>query len=177
MRWFTHLGVKKVASLPLVDHASAAQPSIAAVLRNSRFIYLLGGFPYYLGQTLAGSLCWQATVEAYQAGAVIAGSSAGAMVLCQHYYDPDAKSVVDGLNLVPNACIIPHHNTFGKSWASFLAPLLPEGILIGIDEQTGMIDDGPDRSWNVFGKGSVTLYRKGKVEIYSPGKVLFLMPG
>jgi cyanophycinase len=131
---------------------------------------MLGGFPDYLEQTLSGSASWQAMLQAYQAGAVIGGSSAGAMVLCAQYYDPEGRAVQPGLGLVPRACGLPHHNTFGKGWASRLAVLVPEDILIGLDEQTGMMDDGVNGQWNVYGRGVVTLYRGGKTEIHRPGE-------
>jgi len=174
VRWFNQLGARQVTALPLIDRASANLETIAVTLRRSRLIYLLGGFPQYLGQTLAGSLSWQAMLEAYQSGAVISGSSAGAMVLCQHYYDPQAQSVLEGLNLVPQACIIPHHNTFGKSWVSRLVKALPRHTLIGIDEQTGMIDDGAGGQWNVYGKGYVTVYKGEGVKAYPPGEPFYL---
>jgi len=160
--------------LPLVDHASANQAFIAASLRESRLIYLLGGFPHYLAQTLANSLSWQAMLEAYHAGAVVGGSSAGAMVLCQHYYDPGDGSTIEGLNLVPEVCVVPHHNTFGRGWLSQLMASLPGDAIIGIDEETGMIDDGPDGKWGVYGKGSVTLYRNREIRIYHRGEQFFL---
>lgn len=174
VHWFKHLGAEQVTLLPLIDATSANQPSIAASLRNARLVYMLGGFPHYLGQTLAGSSSWQAILEAYRTGAVIGGSSAGAMVLTQHYYDPETRKIADGLNLVPRACVIPHHNNFGGGWASQLAALLPEDVLIGIDEQTGMIDDGADGRWNVYGKGAITLYRDGEVHIFHPGELFSL---
>ena len=83
VRWFERLGARHVTLLPLIDQASANQFSVASALRQSRLIYLLGGFPHYLAQTLAGSLSWQAMLEAYDTGAVIGGSSAGAMILCE----------------------------------------------------------------------------------------------
>ncbi len=46
------------------------------------------------------------------------GSSAGAMVLCEHYYDPDSQSVQPGLNLLAAVCVIPHHIVFGKGWSA-----------------------------------------------------------
>ena len=174
VRWFQQLGARQVTLLPLIDQASANQSSIIFSLTNARLIYLLGGFPHYLGQTLAGSLSWQAILEAYQAGAVIGGSSAGAMVLCQHCYNPETRSIVAGLNLVPNACIIPHHNTFGKSWVSHLVSLLPKDILVGVDEQTGMLDDAEDGHWKVYGKGAVTLYKEGKVKVYHAAETFSL---
>src|SRR5215212_2512888 len=75
VRWFESLGARNVAALPLIDRASADSAAMVAALRESRLIYLLGGFPHYLGQTLLGSASWQAIVAAYQAGAVVAGSS------------------------------------------------------------------------------------------------------
>ena len=174
VRWLRGLGSGQVLLLPLIDQSSANQTSIVSALREARLIYLLGGFPEYLGNTLAGSLSWQAMLEAYQDGAVIAGSSAGAMVLCQHYYDPYMQSLVDGLNLVPQACVLPHYNAFGKSWASRLAALLPGVALVGIDEQTGMIDDAGADQWNVYGKGAVTLYQDGETRVYRPGDIFSL---
>ena len=168
IRWFQSLGAKDVGSLPLIDKASANDDGIAKSLRQAKLIYLLGGFTGYLGETLKGSTAWQAALEAYASGAVIAGSSAGAMVICEFYYDPSRGQVIEGLNLIPNALVLPHHNTFGKSWASRLLELT-QVTLVGIDEKTGMIDDTPG-SWTVYGAGSVTLYRNKEVEIYEAGK-------
>ena len=156
-RWFSSLGARRVESLPLIDRSSAEDPALAERLRRAKLIYLLGGFPGYLGHTLIGSACWQACLEAYQAGAVIAGSSAGAMVLCEHYFDPESGEIMPGLNLLPGACVLPHHNTFGKSWAPRLTERLPSITLLGIDEQTGMIHV-PGHGWEILGKGEVRMY-------------------
>ena len=174
VRWFQGLGAKDVVSIPLIDKVSANDETIVASLRDAKLIYLLGGFPHYLGQTLKDTPAWEAAVEAYQNGAVIAGSSAEAMVLCGLYYDPEAGGAHEGLGLVPNALVLPHHNTFGKSWAPRLTKQLPDVTLIGIDEATGMIDDGERNSWTVYGRGAVTLYRKDQVEIHQTGKSLSL---
>jgi cyanophycinase len=167
--WFESLEARNVAVLPLIDRASADSPVIVAALRESRLIYLLGGFPHYLGQTLLGSPSQQALVAAYQAGAVVAGSSAGAMVLCQHYYNPESSQVSEGLSMLPNACVLPHHNTFGKGWAARLAALLPGSVLLGIDERTAMLDDGDGGAWRVYGQGAVTLYRQDQATVYASG--------
>ena len=170
IRWFQSLGAKDVISVPLLSKIRAEDKSLAQSLREARLIYMLGGFTHYLGQTLKDSLVWQAAVEAYQNGAVIAGSSAGAMVMCQFYYDPGAGRVHAGLNLVANSLVLPHHDTFGKNWAPKLLKKVPEVTLIGIDEQTGLLNDGAGGSWNVYGRGAVTLYRKDEVTTYSSGE-------
>jgi len=174
IRWFQSLGAKDVISLPLIDKASANDDEIAKSLRDAKLIYLLGGFTHYLGQTLKGSFAWSAAIDAYQNGGIIAGSSAGAMVMCEFYYDPSSGKVVDGLNLVPNSLVLPHHDTFGKNWAPHLTKEIPNVTLLGIDEGTGMIDDGENNTWTVHGRGAVTLYRGGQVETYKAGQTFSL---
>lgn len=157
MRWFQSLGATNVSVVPVIDRNSANDPALADSLRNSRLIYLLGGFTSYLVETLAGSLCWQAALEACQSGALIGGSSAGAMALCQHHFDPRRQSLKPGLNLLPNSLVIPHFNTFGKNWVGTI-PILPTGVVqIGIDERTAAINDGKHGAWNVYGDGGVTI--------------------
>jgi cyanophycinase len=169
IRWFQSLGAKDVISLPLIDKVSADDENLAKSLREAKLIYMLGGFTGYLGETLKGSAAWEAALEAYHNGAVVAGSSAGAMVMCEFYYDLNQGQVIDGLNLVSNSIVLPHHNTFGKSWASRLLEIVQVN-LIGIDEQTGMLDDGA-QTWTVYGRGGVTLYQNRQVEVYEAGKV------
>jgi cyanophycinase len=169
VRWFQSLGAKNVVAVDVIDSASADDPSLAASIQSARLIYLLGGFPRHLGETLADSLCWRAALDAYEQGTVIAGSSAGAMVLCEHYYDPYEKKLLRGLNLIPNTCVLPHHNNFGKSWAKHLIQPLPNTTLIGIDEHTGMINDIYG-NWRVYGAGEVTVYRGGEAQGHVRGE-------
>ena len=175
--WFQGLGATNVSVLPLIDSSSADDPDIVAALTKSRLIYLLGGFPHYLGQTLKGSRGWQAISTAYLSGAVIAGSSAGAMVLCEYYYDPVSSQVVKGLNLVERICILPHHNTYGKDWAPLLKKQLPDIILVGIDEETGALKDASQDDWQVYGKGKITLYHSGHVDEFEAGQAFALENG
>ena len=169
IRWFKSLGATNVFTVDVINSVSANDKSLAASILNSKLIYLLGGFPRYLGETLANSLCWQAALEAHQKGAVIAGSSAGAMVLCEHYYDPNERKLLRGLNLIPNACVLPHHNQFGRAWATQLRNLLPNATLLGIDERTGMVNDA-DGKWTVYGAGEVTVYSGEQAEIKRRGE-------
>jgi cyanophycinase len=171
-RWFRSLGARQVSVLPLIDQASANDASIAQALQQSRLIFLLGGFPGYLAQTLADSVSWAALLQAYAKGAVLVGSSAGAMVLCQWYFDPATQQVAPGLGLLPNTCVLPHHNTFGKGWAARLTAALPQAVLLGIDERTGMLDDGRAArlvGWRVYGQGRVTLYHQGTPASFPSG--------
>jgi cyanophycinase len=89
------------------------------------------------------------------------------MVLCEFFYNPAGKHIQPGLNLVPRACVLPHHETFGHKWVSDVRHQLPECILVGIDEETGMLTLGKGNAWQVFGKGRVTLYRDRRPERFT----------
>ena len=113
-------------------------------------------------------------MTAFRSEAVIAGSSAGAMVLCEYYYDPISSQVAKGLNLVKSTCILPHHNTFGKDWIPRLQNLPPNTILLGIDEETGVLNDASLNTWRVYGKGRITLYHSGHVDEFEAGQAFAL---
>ena len=168
VRWFRSLGARHVEAVPLVDPASANAAQIIAKLQQSRLIYLLGGFPRYLAQTLSGSKAWQLMHAAVTGDLVLGGSSAGAMVLCDKFFDPFTQDVLEGLSLLPGVCIAPHHNRFGHTWVATLKQQLPHHILIGIDEETAMLQRELD--WHVWGKGHVTLYRGESEQRYMSGQ-------
>ena len=168
IRWFRSLGCNNVEPVLLINKESADDFEIAGTLRAARLIYLLGGFTHYLAKTLKDSLAWDSALGAYRDGALIAGSSAGAMALCEYYFDPERRVVERGLNLVPNACILPHHNTFGKGWAKILREMLPGVTLLGIDERTAMLTGGA--AWQVLGGSTVTVYDGDTVSFYERGQ-------
>ena len=179
-RWFTSLGATNVQVVYLIDRNSAADATVVEKIREASLIYLLGGFPGYLCETLRGTPAWTAMRAACAAGALLAGSSAGAMVLCEHLNDPRGQGTAAGLGLVPNACVLPHHNTFGQGWADRLRALLPNATLVGIDEETAMISDKSGHDWRVYGAGDVTLYLPGQPlshpQRYLAGQELRLHP-
>jgi cyanophycinase len=169
-RWFASLGAADVEVVNVIDRASANDASLARELRSAKLIYILGGFPAFTARTLADSLAWQAALDAYREGAVIAGSSAGAMILCERFYDPYEGKLLQGLNLIHNACVIPHHKSAPHPWAAKLLEQLPGATLIGISEQTGIVDDGAARAWSVAGRGEATLYRGAAVHRHARGE-------
>jgi cyanophycinase len=172
--WFQSLGAADVRAVDIIDRASADRPDLAREIEHARLVFMLGGFTRYLAETLSGSLAWQAMVSAHRAGAVIGGSSAGAMVMCEYYFDPTSGNVLPGLNLLPEMCVMPHHDTFGKDWAPRLTRLLPGRLLIGIDEETGLLNDGAAGEWTVYGNGVVTVYEPGGKSVFQHGQRLVL---
>lgn len=168
VNWFKYLGATNVSALPLIDNTSASDPAVVEALSHAGLIYLLGGFPGHLAQSLQGSRGWQAMMAAYQTGAVVAGSSAGAMVLCEYFYDPGSARVVPGLELIKGLCILPHHDTLGKNWAARMNKFLPNTTLLGIDEETGVICRVSEKLGQVHGQGKITLYHNGKIDTIGP---------
>jgi cyanophycinase len=156
----------------VIDSKSANDATLAASILRCKLVYILGGFPRFLADTLAKSVCWQAILDVYKSGGVIAGSSAGAMVLCEYYYDPYEQKILSGLNLIANACVLPHYNNFGKSWLKPLQELLPNVHLLGIDEQTAMFCS--ENIWQVYGSGTVNISRSETTFGVARGEVFSL---
>src|SRR6476661_285311 len=79
INWFERLGVK-AAGLSVLARQDAFDPELVDGIRAARFLYLVGGSPMHLRSVLKDSPAWDALTEAWDSGAVLAGSSAGAMV-------------------------------------------------------------------------------------------------
>lgn len=156
VRWFRQLGARDVALVALTDRASAQAADVVAALAQAQLIYLLGGFPRYLLETLQETAAWYAMQQAYAAGAVLAGSSAGAMVLGSVMLDPARFELLPGLAAV-TGCIVPHLTDFGAPWLLRLQRLIPQQPLLGIAAGSALIDDGLGGAWQRYGVGSFVL--------------------
>ena len=170
--WFRSLGATNVVCRGIVDPASADDPREADSLLRAGLIYLLGGFPAHLAETLQSSRSWRAAVRACNSGAVIAGSSAGAMVLGERFYDPAGAALRPGLGLIGSTLVIPHHERSGSSWVPRLGALAPDSVLLGLDESTGIIDDADTGGWTVYGRGEAVVYLGGQPQRFSSGGVI-----
>lgn len=174
LKWFRELGAGHVTSLPVIDDKTADNKEFSNKLKQANLIYILGGFPGFLENTLRGSRCLGAILSAYRAGALLAGSSAGAMVLCEWYFDPAVQQIKKGFGILKDVILIPHHDTFGSGWRDLYLDKMPDVLYIGIDEQTGMINETDPLRWTVYGKGGATLYGKSSVDYYRSGQTFRL---
>jgi cyanophycinase len=159
-QWFAGLGAK-VRGLMVLARPDAEQEANVAAIRDARFIYLSGGSPLHLRSVLKDSAAWDALCQAWQGGAVLAGSSAGAMALCDPMVDPRGGAFTLGLGLLAQVAIIPHHNTWSEEKAKRTITLAPKGLpIVGIDERTALIR-GAGGAWSVAGVGSVVVFQNG----------------
>src|SRR4029077_13332500 len=97
--WWEPMG-GKVRGLMVLRRPDAEEEANAAAVRDSAFIYLGGGSPLHLRSVLKDSAVWSALEAAWNAGATLAGSSAGAMVLGDPMVDPRGGAYTLGLGLV-----------------------------------------------------------------------------
>jgi cyanophycinase len=159
--WFEKLGAP-VRGLMVVSRRDAEDPQMAEAVRAARFIYLGGGSPLHLRSVLKDSVVWTALVESWHEGAVVAGSSAGAMVLGDPMVDPRGGALTLGLGLVGQLAVLPHYDTWSEEKAHRTVQLATGHLRIAaVDERTALIRS-PDGSWSAAGSGAVTVYVDGK---------------
>src|SRR3954466_2124070 len=115
-KWFGTLGIA-VKGLMVLSRGDASAAAHIDVVRSARFVYLAGASPMHLRSVLKDSPLWDALLESWDRGMALAGSSAGAMVLCDPMVDPRGGAFTLGLGLVENMTIIPHHDSWSEEKA------------------------------------------------------------
>jgi cyanophycinase len=161
-RWFKGLGLE-IEELPATARAHVADPELVRRAEAGRFFYLVGGDPGLVPKILGGTQLWAAVVAAWDRGAALAGSSAGAMAFGEWTLTRDRmpgdtlRRYTPALGLLRGLAVLPHFDTFGHRWAEAAlesAPR-PDVMLLGVDERTAAMF--VDRRWWVRGPGAVTV--------------------
>jgi cyanophycinase-like exopeptidase len=154
------LGVDSIF-LPIFTREDANNLEYATLIHNSALMYMSGGDPHYLAETLLDTPLWDAIKENWSTGASLAGCSAGAMVLSSHIpnFRLLKKTPAQWLSLLPEIRVIPHFNKFFKwipeSAAKVLLHVPDNSILIGVDELTAIVKRSGDEHWVVVGEAMV----------------------
>jgi cyanophycinase len=176
-RW--HALGKKQAEQVVVDvrtRADAEDPAWAAFIAGAGLIYLSGGNPAFLAATLRDTAVWAAIVAEHEAGAALAGCSAGAMALSD--WAPRIRNLdrdqPPGLGLVADTRVIPHFDKMA-SWAPDTLEHVLDGASIGtavfgIDEETALV--GGPHEWQVQGRQSVWTLTPGSRTEHAAGSWL-----
>ena len=158
------LGVEQVF-LPIFDREAAMNPDYANQVSESALIYMSGGDPHYLANTLRGTPVLEAIIKNWKSGGSLAGCSAGAMVMSSKipHFRISSNSPTDGFNLLPNLRVIPHFNKFFKwipdSAAKVLLDTPGDSILLGIDEKTALVRRSGEQDWRAYGEAKVHILK------------------
>jgi cyanophycinase len=174
---FTGLGAQADGLLAL-DRAACDDAVNADRVRAANLIYFSGGKPDYLRSTLDGTAVWSAAREVFDRGGLIAGCSAGAMIMGSHVPEFSMRAGVPLINrwrasfaLVPDAIVVPHYNEFPEMVVSLIFGRRPPGTyMIGIDGHTALV--GLDHTWQVLGAGRVTVKRGRDTKRYTAGQTV-----
>jgi len=141
--------------LPIYDRAAADDPALAQIVHDAGLVYLSGGDPNYLADTLRDSAVGRAIVAHWRSGGALAGCSAGAMVmgaLVPRFRLSSGSTATEGLNLVPPLRVIPHFNRlFSFAFSGFAAG----EVAVGIEDLTALVRRSGDDAWRVEGRGAV----------------------
>lgn len=168
---FNDLGAE-ADQLMVLDKTQANDAALINPVEDAGVIYFTGGSPDHLLESLKDSRLLQAILAAVARGAVLAGSSAGAMVMGSLMRRPSSGGWVEALGIVPGTAVLPHHeNSNPEEVAKQLREQAPAGItVLGIDARAGCL--GRPGKWRVVGSGNVTAYQEGDWQVYPSGAIL-----
>jgi cyanophycinase len=176
---FAALGAE-VEGVDLRTRDDALDAAFAQAIGEADLVYLSGGKPDYLLGVIEGTPVEAVIRSVHERGGVVAGCSAGAMVLGAVQprvgVRPIFRSPVGwrhALHLVDGVAILPHYDAFPEPLAAALALAAPRGVtVVGIDEETAAV--GRDGSWRVEGRGRVTTWRGRRRVRHRAGEVFRL---
>ncbi|MBI9060210.1 MAG: Type 1 glutamine amidotransferase-like domain-containing protein [Labilibaculum sp.] len=183
------LGAKSVENIKIPSRAVADQQDIYDNLITAKAVFIKGGDQWQYVNYWKGTKTEEAIKYIYQNGGVIAGTSAGAMVLGDVVFTAkngsaysreslinpfNSKVKLDDnfINLVPNVIFDTHfiqRGRFGRLIAFMFNSYsnIGKNILgIGIDDETALCIDN-NMIGRVFGSGSVSIFQKDSNTKYS----------
>ena len=134
----------------------------AEIIRAASFVYLAGNSAMHLRSVLKDSPVLDAIVEAWRGGAVLAGSSAGADVICDPMVDSRGGAFTVGLGLVSGMAVIPRANTWSPEKVHRTVELVSRGVVLAAVPEATALLRAPDGTWSVSGVGEVAVYVEGR---------------
>ena len=165
-RIFAEMGAAAVDVLPIMSREDANGRISLDRFRAATGIFLTGGNQMRLSAMMGGSDAEGWIRERHRAGAIVAGTSAGASILSAHMVAMGASGpsprlrmaqMVAGFGLVPDMIIDQHfrqRDRIGRLLA--LVAANPSLLGVGIDEDTGILIDEAG-VMEVIGRQSITI--------------------
>jgi len=168
MNHFTLLGAQ-VESLRVIDRKSANNPELAERIRACNFIYLSGGNPIYLLNTLQDSLVWTAIRGVVDEGGALVGCSAGAMVMGERIaFFPSSK---EAFKFLPQVVVLPHFDEMPSAMVRIVKTFLSSGFtLLGVEGNTALACSATEKV--VVGSGGVTVWNRHIHRRFTNGEAL-----
>lgn len=158
---FAALGLA-VRGLDVLGRPDALDEDTAAVVRAARFLYLAGPSPMHLRSVLKETPVWEAAVGAWHDGAVLAGSGAGAMVLCEPMVDPRGGAFTVGLGLLANITVVTGFDTWSEDAVHRTRTLSPPDlVIVGVAAGSALVRD-PDGTWRGVGAVAPRVFLGGQ---------------
>ena len=162
---FERLGAQPYPVM-IQDAATANDERLVAELRRADIVYISGGNPTHLLESLNESAAWSCLVERSQQGMILAGSSAGAMVLAERMLFRGQD--LAGLGHVRGVVVLPHFERSSAERVEQLrSSLPPELTLLGIAGATGCVRQAGE--WLVEGPGEVSVITSSNTEVFAAG--------
>ena len=155
VRHFESLGAD-ASPLMALNHDDALDAGIAAEVESADVVYLTGGSPSHLLETLQDSLLLNCIQTMLERGGILAGSSAGAMVMGSWMRFREWRRT---LGIAPGIATLPHHERADPDTVLGELESAPDDLsaVFGIDGRAGALS-GPD-GWTALGAGRVTVYQ------------------
>lgn len=161
---FTRLGVSALEVVNPGSRADSHDPQACAAVDNATGIFMSGGSQLRLSQFLPGTPLGDALHRAYQRGAVVAGTSAGASIMSEFMISMGEEGITPvqrtsqltaGLGLLSGVVVDQHfgqRSRYGRLMSVVASS--PNLLGVGIDEDTAIeVRDG--RDFLVHGSGGV----------------------
>jgi cyanophycinase len=137
--------------LDVLRRPDAVDEANAAEIRAARAIYLAGPSSMHLVSVLKRTPVWDALVAAWQDGAALLASGAGAMAVCDPMVDPRGGAFTVGLGLLAGVTVIPRFDTWSEDTVHRTRTLSPaELVIVGVGSGTTLVRD-PDGTWRGVG--------------------------
>ncbi len=163
---FSQLGLKEIEILHINDRLEAQSGNNADLIMDAGGIFFTGGDQLRITSLLGGTLVNKALTDAYEAGAIIAGTSAGASVVSDvmivsgiNDETPQIRSVQlsPGLGMLEEVVIDQHFAQRGRIGRLMMAVAYNPYVLgIGLDEDTAIkINNWAE--FTVYGSRTVTV--------------------
>ncbi len=163
---FTTLGASQITILDIRDRTQANDPEISSSLNGLDLIFLTGGDQLRLTTILGGSKVLDAIHECLEAGALIAGTSAGAAVFSDTmiYEGSSEEGLVkgkvlttSGFGFVENIVFDTHFMARGRLGRLIqIVTTNPTCFGVGLGEDSGVVfSDG--ETMEVIGSGQVVI--------------------